>query len=200
MSIAARALPITRDLAPRRHLRALDGISRPTVRNNEAVAVDKRALIKKAVVGSMTVLLLYLGATVMCNASIYEISVLKEDARALQIKSQLIESQVDSLRSPQNLANSAKALGMVVNSNPVFLKVASGKVLGTATPVVHGTDTSQNLIANAAWFTRSKPQAVSRPKLDLPTAANTTKSVNPTNSGFSEVVLPSAGIPASPTH
>jgi hypothetical protein len=87
---------------------------------------------------------------------------------------------------------------MIVNSNPVFLKVATGKILGSAQPASFSQSSviSSNLIANAALISKSNPVKSATPKLDIPTATSVTGLKN----GSVQVVLPSAGIPASPTH
>ena len=113
--------------------------------------------------------------------------------------------QVDSLRSPQNLANSARALGMIVSSNQVFLNVRDGKVLGNAVPasVSNANSVSSNLIANAAMISKSDPTKFAqakKAKLELPAINSNSTGVIPANTGSTKVVLPSAGIPASPTH
>lgn len=206
MSIAAKALPLSRPVAPRRHLRPITSApAAPRVRiqeRSQAAASAKRVLVKRAIVGSILVLLSYLSVTVMCNLSIYQISNLKSESRDLATKTQIVQQQVDSLRSPQNLANSARSLGMIVNSNPVFLKVSSGKVLGSAVPasVASSSMVSSNLIANAALIAKSNPTKATQAKISAPVvtkkAATSVKTKKTTSSG---VVLPSAGIPASPT-
>jgi hypothetical protein len=128
---------------------------------------------------------------------------LKKDAAVLETQTQIVQQQDDSLRSPHNLANSARSLGMIVNSNPVFLKVSTGKVLGSAVPAsVSSTGViSSNLIANAALVSKSKPTKFTSHKIDVPVASTvTTKSVTTQKPAVAEVVLPSSGIPASPTH
>jgi GTP-sensing pleiotropic transcriptional regulator CodY len=127
---------------------------------------------------------------------------LKDQTKELATKTQILQQQVDSLRSPQNLANSAKSLGMVVNANSVFLKISTGKVLGAAIPASASDSgvVSANLIANAALISKSNPTNTSSTKMNIPVTEKTNQSVKKSNSGYTEVVLPSSGIPASPTH
>jgi hypothetical protein len=94
---------------------------------------------------------------------------------------------------------------MIVSSNQVFLNVREGKVLGNAVPasVSNANSVSSNLIANAAMISKSDPAKFAqaqKAKLELPTVNPNYKSVIPANTGSTKVVLPSAGIPASPTH
>ena len=206
MSIAARALPLSRPVAPRRHLRPVTNTPKPrrVIQTRTVGATQAQASVgKKVLWGTVAVLGLNLIVCALVNASIYEISSLKKQTAVLETQTQIVQHQVDSLRSPQNLANSARSLGMIVNSNPVFLKVATGKVLGSAVPasVSASGAISSNLIANAALVSKSNPTKLTSTKIEVPkTTPVSPKSVTTNKSGGAEVVLPSGGIPASPTH
>ena len=206
MSIAARALPLSRPVAPRRHLRPVTSTPRPRRNVQSRTAILSQAnpsIIRRVFWGTVAVLGINLMVCALVNASIYQISSLKHQAEALQTKTQIVQQQVDSLRSPQNLANSARSLGMIVNSNPVFLKVSTGKVLGSAVPAsVSSTGAiSSNLIANSELMSKSKPTKFTSHKIDVPVASTVTnKGVTTQKPAVAEVVLPSSGIPASPTH
>jgi hypothetical protein len=142
----------------------------------------------------------------LCDTAVYRISSLKIETAALATKTQIIGQQVDSLRSPQNLSNSAKSLGMIVNSNPVFLNVREAKVLGSAIPasVTATSGVSTNLIANAAMTVRSDMSNFGKKtvsSIDAPSLnAKTVPSVKTTNLEGSKVALNSVGIPATPTN
>lgn len=194
-------------VAPRRHLRAVQSPVRSTstVRTAQPATrtIAVRALARKAVIGILGVWITSLIVGSLCDTSIYQISQLKQETATVSTQTQVLQQQVDSLRSPQNLATSARNLGMIVNSNPVFLKVATAQVLGNSVPASLSTSTSvsNNLIANSVMIARSRPTKGSSTKMNLPTvtkpAASSVKSVNPL---VTKVVLPSAVIPASPTH
>jgi hypothetical protein len=142
----------------------------------------------------------------LCDTAVYRISSLKIETAALATKTQIIGQQVDSFRSPQNLSNSAKSLGMIVNSNPVFLNVREAKVLGSAIPasVTATSGVSTNLIANAAMTVRSDMSNFGKKtvsSIDAPSLnAKTVPSVKTTNLEGSKVALNSVGIPATPTN
>jgi hypothetical protein len=137
---------------------------------------------------------------------VYKISSLKIEAAALATQSQIIGQQVDSLRSPQNLSNSAKALGMVVNSDPVFLNVREAKVLGSAVPAsINATRAiSANLIANAAMTHKSNPAAlksINKTTIETPTLKSLPiQGVKSGQPEATKVTLGTVGIPASPTN
>jgi hypothetical protein len=95
---------------------------------------------------------------------------------------------------------------MIVNSNPVFLKVREAKVLGSAVPasVESSMAVSKNLIANAAMTVKSnvsklsnaKATKIEAPKLNT----SATQSVKTTNPSAPKVPLTPVGIPKSPTN
>jgi len=211
MSVLRAAQPI-RPIAPRRHLRPVSSVPAPLRRPKQAVSVrsavaagTSKSLAKKVIYGLVTVVVLNLLINLLCNQSIYKISELKRESSELSTQAQIVGQQVDSLRSPQNLANSARALGMIVSSNQVFLNVRDGKVLGNAVPasVSNANSVSSNLIANAAMISKSDPTKFAqakKAKLELPAINSNSTGVIPANTGSTKVVLPSAGIPASPTH
>lgn len=211
MSVLRAAQPI-RPIAPRRHLRPVSSVPAPIRRPQQAVATrtavatsTSKGLAKKVIFGLISVVVVNLLINLLCNQSIYKISELKRESADLATQAQIVGQQVDSLRSPQNLANSARALGMIVSSNQVFLNVRDGKVLGNAVPASasNANSASSNLIANAAMISKSDPARFAqakKAKLEIPAINSSSTSVIPANQGAAKVVLPSAGIPASPTH
>lgn len=203
---AVRAIQPIRPIAPRRHLRPVPAASTPRVsvapRTSSRVSAFSllRSLSPKILVGVVLIILLNLSLSSLSNASIYKISQLKKETATLGTQTQIINQQVSSLRSPQNLANSAMALGMVVNSNPVFLSVKQSRIFGTSSPAsANNSQVSNNLIANAVLITKSNPSKFAtseKAQIDVPTVL----SVKTNKSSNVQVVLPSDGIPASPTH
>lgn len=194
-------------VAPRRHLRA---VPTPTRSTSTSSSVGKatsnvaiRALARKAVIGILSVWITSLVVGSLCDTSIYKISQLKQETATVSTQTQVLQQQVDSLRSPQNLSTSARKLGMIVNSNPVFLNVASAKVLGNAVPasLSSSTSVSNNLIANSAMIAKSNPVSSSASHFSVPKVTNNSgASVKTVNTPNAKVVLPSVVIPASPTH
>jgi len=205
MSVVRAIQPI-RSIAPRRHLRPVPAATSarvataPRTSSRTSAFALLRTLSPKILVGVVLITLLNLSLSSLSNASIYTISQLKKETATLGTQAQIINQQVASLRSPQNLANSAMALGMVVNSNPIFLSVKQSKIFGnSSTASVGNSHLSSNLIANAALITKSNPSkfaASQKAQIDVPTVSSVkTKKISNV-----QVVLPSDGIPASPTH
>ncbi|WP_210481674.1 hypothetical protein [Naasia sp. SYSU D00948] len=94
-----------------------------------------RVLYAGVVVGGLGALMLsQLLLSIALSDGAYTIDALqterKEQARAVQ---QLTED-LGRLSSPQNLAANAEALGMVQNTNPVWLRMSDGAVIGTPAP------------------------------------------------------------------
>ena len=213
MSVLRQAQPI-RPIAPRRHLRPVttrvQPVRRTAVKTTTKVSSIRlllsKTIVRKLLWGFTGVALLGLFVNSLCDGAVYKISELKLETAALATQSQIIGQQVDSLRSPQNLSNSAKALGMVVNSDPVFLNVREAKVLGSAVPASASATkaVSANLIANAAMTYRSNPavlNSVKKTTIVAPTLKTTSApSVKPVNQGTIKLALTPVGIPASPTN
>lgn len=59
---------------------------------------------------------------------------LQDRATDLTARKQALDLELDSLRDPQQLAQSARDLGMVAPQTPAFVRLSDGKVLGTPTP------------------------------------------------------------------
>ncbi len=64
----------------------------------------------------------------------FKATALQERVNVLTAKEQALDMELDKLRDPQNLAVAAKALGMVAPSQPAFVRLSDGRVLGNPTP------------------------------------------------------------------
>jgi hypothetical protein len=64
----------------------------------------------------------------------FKATALQDRVNVLTAKEQSLELELDQLRDPQRLAVAAKALGMVAPSQPAFVRLSDGRVLGTPTP------------------------------------------------------------------
>jgi hypothetical protein len=112
----------------------------------------KGPVVMIIVMGFLAISLLHLLLTIMTSQSVYELSDLKREKRELDTTSQIIAEEVASLSSQQNLLNTAAKLGMVANSNPVFLKLEDQSVLGKPKPALGTSSQSRNLVANSAMI------------------------------------------------
>ena len=118
-------------------------------------------LVMIVVMGFLSISIAHLLLTIATSQSVYELSDLKREKAELDTTSQILAEQVASLSSQQNLLNTASKLGMVANSNPVFLRLDDQKVLGKPRPALGSASQSRNLVANSAMIkiTPAKPQA-----------------------------------------
>jgi hypothetical protein len=128
---------------PRRHLDIA-----PTRAQKRARPRVYAALV--AVGGIVVILLAQLFMSIVLADGAYRITSLQRDYRDLTREQNAAQEQLDQLSSTQSLIDNATTLGMVSSGNPVFLDVATGQALGTATaPSGQIVGTGGNLIGNA---------------------------------------------------
>ena len=72
------------------------------------------------------------------QAQSFEAQKLNRQVAELETQQQLLSREVDKLQSPANVARRAIAYGMVPNTNPAFLRLSDGKVLGKPEPAQPG--------------------------------------------------------------
>ena len=125
----------------------------------------------------------------------YHLRELKIEKNNLATQVQIIQEEVDSLASPQNLADAANRLGMVANPASVLLDIQNDKVYGSPKPAdpSKATLASANLVPNAALGTISDISVTTVASSDVEAG------VEAVNSASSSVVLVQGLIPASPT-
>jgi hypothetical protein len=68
------------------------------------------------------------------QAQAFEVARLSSRADALAVQQQDLRREVEQLQAPANLAQRAVRLGMVPNTNPVFLRPGDGTVIGDPEP------------------------------------------------------------------
>ena len=119
-------------------------------------------------VGFIIVTILGLVLNIMISQGVYQLSGIKSQMRDLTTNNQILDEQVRSLSSDQNLANAASQLGMVTNANPVYLRLADGKVIGRPEIATSnsGVRIGKNVVPNAALVSVTTKDA-----LDAATAA-----------------------------
>jgi hypothetical protein len=137
------------------------------------------------VLGFVGISLLHLLLTIATSQSVYELADLKREKRELDTSSQILAEQVLSLSSNQNLYSTASRLGMVVNTNPVFLRLNDQAILGEPRPAAGTTIQSTNLVANSVMIVESTqlnqetvPASSSEPT-QIPSESQTSSSIIP---------------------
>ncbi len=144
------------------------------------------------VFGIVVIQLIQLGLNMALTQDAYYLSKLSSEKRQLATEVQIIQEQVDSLASPQDLAEAANQLGMVANPSSVLIDIVNDKIYGAPKPAqaVSGA-ASANLVANSAMITVSDFN-------ESPETAEETSVAAKSDKG-SEVTLVAGQIPASPT-
>jgi len=111
-------------------------------------ARPKIAYALVATAALFVLLLAQLAISIALSDGAYKISALQASQTELTRDQQKYSERLDVLSSPQNLANNAEELGMVRNSNPVYLDPSTGVVHGQPSPADGEADGTDNLIPN----------------------------------------------------
>lgn len=85
--------------------------------------------------------------SILTSEGAYEIARLQVQQRDLTRVERVLTQHVEKLASPQNLAENAAQLGMVVNSTPSYLRLSDGAILGQL--VTNARQAQQNSVPNA---------------------------------------------------
>ena len=152
------------------------------------------AIVAIAVLFGIVVAQLLLSITISQGA--YQISSLQAKRTELQRAYQAASEDLNRLASPQNLAANANALGMVTNSNPVYLRLSDGAVLGAPVPASGSAGTvtggQGNLVPNV--LLNGVPLAVPAPPA-APGAAPAAGAANSPSAGGAPASTPPATVP-----
>lgn len=146
------------------------------------------------VMGIVVIQLIQLSLNMALTQDAYYLRELKIEKRALSTEVQIIQEQVDSLASPQNLADAANRLGMVANPSSVLLDITNDKIYGAPKPAEGAqAAASANLVANSAMITTTEFAQTSVASAEVADSVANQQQVD------TEVILVSGLIPASPT-
>jgi hypothetical protein len=105
------------------------------------------ALTATAGVAAIVVAQLLLSVGISQGA--YEISTLRGNQVELDRTAESVGQDLVRLSSPQSLASNAESLGMVSNSNPVYLRLSDGAVLGAPSSAVGSQGGAASLVPNS---------------------------------------------------
>ena len=127
------------------------------------------------VIGLFVLFMAQLLLSIVVSDGAYRIAALQTSQRDLGREQQALSEQLDLLSSPQNLATQAESLGMVLsNTSPVFLRLADGAILGTATAADAGesviTGSAGSLVPNS--LLANVPLVTATPDIDPAIAAD----------------------------
>ncbi|MEY4390996.1 MAG: hypothetical protein RLZZ400_739 [Actinomycetota bacterium] len=155
-------------------------VSRPAVAPAPRVAAAPRKRLSTpvlALVGVVAVQIVGLVLSATISQGAYQLAALKQQNRDLNTQSEILAAEVDSLSSQQNLSDAAHALGMVSNTNPVFLRLQDQKVIGKPKAAFTGSDQiSSNLVPNSTLIAKTDVAAIlSTAKAEAAAAAASAK-------------------------
>ena len=147
------------------------------------------------VLGIALVLMGQLALIMVLTHDAYELRALKIEKRELSTEVQIIQEEVSSLSSPQNLADAANQLGMVANPASVLIDIEKDKIFGEPTPAM----TEGGQVAAANMIANSSLGKVSDFSIATVASGELEVSVDNRDKSDSGLVLRSGLIPASPT-
>ncbi|MBG6058355.1 hypothetical protein RCH16_002785 [Cryobacterium sp. MP_M5] len=133
-----------------------DPVQAPDTRHIEIVSTrsQRRARPRivyalSAVAGMATIVIVQLLLSVGISQGAYEVSRLQASQVELGRTAESVTEDLVRISSPQSLAANAEALGMVSNSNPVYLRLSDGAVLGAPASATGSQGGSASLVPNA---------------------------------------------------
>ncbi len=147
------------------------------------------------IIGLIGVFALQLMLNMMVTQDAYQLRSLEAQKRDLATEVQIIQEEVASLGSPQNLADAANQLGMVANPSSVLLDIQTNRVFGEPVPA-DGESlglASANLVANSALGSTSRFITASLEDAEVIAGVSSELTEG------AAVTLQSGLIPASPT-
>ncbi len=107
----------------------------------------------------------------------FKATALQDRVNLLTAQEQSLDMELDELRNPQNLAVAAKALGMVAPSQPAFVRLSDGRVLGNPTPAT--ADEAVRINPLPSQLPRAVRQKKVIVKLAVPAGAGTSRTDTP---------------------
>jgi hypothetical protein len=141
------ALPAHGAPSPARRRTWVPDILRP-VPDGQVRPKPRLAYAIIAISGVVAIALAQLLLSIAVTQGAYEIDGYQTTQAELSREQQKLAEDLDRVESPQYLAKNAEALGMVPNTNPVFLRLSDGAVLGQPAGASGTTAASAALVPN----------------------------------------------------
>jgi hypothetical protein len=116
---------------------------------NQRRARPKIVYALSAVTGVAAIVVAQLLLSVGISEGAYEVSRLQASQVELGRTAESVTEDLVRASSPQSLAANAEALGMVSNSNPVYLRLSDGAVLGAPSSATGSQADAASLVPNA---------------------------------------------------
>lgn len=112
-------------------------------------ARPKIAFALSAVAGVAVIIVAQLLLSVGISQGAYEVSRLQASQTELSRTAESVTEDLVRVSSPQSLAANAEAIGMISNSNPVYLRLSDSAVLGAPSSATGSQAGAASLVPNA---------------------------------------------------
>lgn len=175
------------DAPPSRHLHPVTG--------GAAAAKPRLRYAVTAVVFALVIVAAQLLLSIGVQQGAYQLQGLQSRHAQLVRSAQAASDRVGILDAPQNVAEKAQQLGMVPGTNPVYLRLSDGAILGA--PAAAAGAATGNLVPNALL---AQQNAESAPRPEHPAAPDQgTPGANATTPASGPIPWEGA-LPAPETH
>ncbi|GAB3130141.1 hypothetical protein [Glaciibacter psychrotolerans] len=121
-----------------------------------------------AITGIVVIICVQLLVSVGVSQGAYQISSLQNAQVELSRTAESVRENLVRVSSPQALSANAEALGMVSNSNPVYLRLSDGAVLGAPSAATASGVKAAALVPNSLLV--GMPLVTQIPQTDVPVA------------------------------
>ncbi|QEO13195.1 hypothetical protein FLP10_01270 [Agromyces intestinalis] len=102
-----------------------------------------------AIGGLVAIVIAQLLLSLALTEGAYEIDGYQMQQIKLEREQQKLREDLDRLESPQNIAQNAESIGMVPGTDPVYLQLSNGAVLGQPSAAEGGAQASGPLVPNS---------------------------------------------------
>jgi len=139
MSTALATAPLRRPTSPNARPHVEQAPSIEIVPGRDQRRARPKVVYASVVIGGIGALMLsQLMMSIALSDGAYTIDSLQSQQKEQSRVVQQLNEELGTLSSPQNLAANAEALGMVQNTNPVWLRMSDGAVVGTPAAAAAG--------------------------------------------------------------
>ncbi|MDY7527541.1 MULTISPECIES: hypothetical protein [Cryobacterium] len=165
-------------------------------------ARPKIAFALSAVAGVAVIIVAQLLLSVGISQGAYEVSRLQASQTELSRTADSVTEDLVRVSSPQSLAANAEAIGMISNSNPVYLRLSDSAVLGAPSSATGSQAGAASLVPNALLtgvpLVTQPAQATGQGASVAGAATSPATTTAPTTS-TAAVPAPGAGLPTPTT-
>ena len=165
-------------------------------------ARPKIAFALSAVAGLAVIIVAQLLLSVGISQGAYEVSRLQASQTELSRTAESVTEDLVRVSSPQSLAANAEAIGMISNSNPVYLRLSDSAVLGAPSSATGSQAGAASLVPNALLTgvpLVTQPAQSTGQGASVAGAATTSATETAPTTATAPVPAPGAGLPTPTT-